>query len=74
MLYTITGLGRECALLFSKEGGKIIATDIALDKLQDLKDVPGVIKIMKIDVTNKDDIVKMAKDAGRVDILINCAG
>ncbi|CAL8075199.1 unnamed protein product [Orchesella dallaii] len=68
------GLGRECAVLFAKEGGKIIATDVAYEKLEDLASTPGVIKTIRVDVTNKDDILNLAKEVGRVDVIVNCAG
>lgn len=74
LLKIVSGLGRECSLLFAKEGANVIATDIADEKLQDLSKVGGIVKTLKVDVTCKDDISKMAAEAGRVDVLINCAG
>jgi 2-keto-3-deoxy-L-fuconate dehydrogenase len=68
------GIGRAIAEALIAEGGKVIATDLAEDKLEDLK----VVKRAKLDVRSQDAIDAFAKtvasDVGAPDILVNCAG
>lgn len=68
------GIGRASAILFAQEGAKVIATDIDVTKLAELAKIEGVIKTVKLDVTNKNDIVALAKTITRVDVIFNCAG
>jgi len=68
------GIGRESALLFAKEGAQVIATDMDLSKLSDMKDVAGIVKILKVNIMEKKDIENLAKEVGRVDVIFNCAG
>lgn len=77
-----SGMGAAEARLFAKEGAKVIATDIQVDKLEavveEIKDEGGEALAIEHDVTNKDDwekVVEKAADShGRIDILINNAG
>jgi len=68
------GIGRAIAEAFTSEGGKVIATDVAEDKVRDLK----AAKRIKLDVRaqeNVDAVAKMvASEFGPLDILVNCAG
>src|SRR6516164_9744202 len=68
------GIGRAIAEAFTSEGGKVIATDVAEDKVRDLK----AAKRIKLDVRaqeNVDAVAKMvASEFGALDILVNCAG
>jgi 2-keto-3-deoxy-L-fuconate dehydrogenase len=68
------GIGRAIAEAFANEGGKVIATDVADDKVRDLK----AAKRIKLDVRaqeNVDAVVKtVASEFGALDILVNCAG
>jgi 2-keto-3-deoxy-L-fuconate dehydrogenase len=68
------GIGRAIAEALIAEGGKVIATDLAEDKLKDLK----AAKHAKLDVRAQDAIDAFAKSVagefGAVDILVNCAG
>jgi 2-keto-3-deoxy-L-fuconate dehydrogenase len=68
------GIGRAIAEAFVKEGGKVIATDVAEDKVRDLK----VTKRLKLDVRAQDNVDAVAKtvasEFGALDILVNCAG
>jgi len=68
------GIGRASAILFAKEGAQVIATDIDVSKVTELLTTPGIVKALKLDVLKKDDIQKLVKDVGRVDVLFNCAG
>lgn len=68
------GIGRAIAEAFIAEGGKVIATDLADEKLRGLKSV----KAQKLDVRAQDDIDALQKavaaEFGAPDILVNCAG
>jgi 2-keto-3-deoxy-L-fuconate dehydrogenase len=68
------GMGRAIAEAFIAEGAKVIATDIAEDKVQDLK----AAKRLKLDVRSQESVEALAKtiasEFGALDILVNCAG
>src|ERR1700747_1397870 len=68
------GIGRAIAETFANEGGKVIATDVAEDKVHDLK----AAKRIKLDVRTQDNVEAVAKmvgsEFGALDILVNCAG
>jgi 2-keto-3-deoxy-L-fuconate dehydrogenase len=68
------GIGRAIAENFVKEGGKVIATDVAEDKVGNL----DAAKRLKLDVRAQDSIDAVAKlvasEFGALDILVNCAG
>jgi 2-keto-3-deoxy-L-fuconate dehydrogenase len=67
------GVGRATALAFAREGAKVIATDVAEDKLQDLAKTAGI-ATRRLDVMDKAAIEAAAREAGPVDVLFNCAG
>jgi 3-oxoacyl-[acyl-carrier protein] reductase len=77
-----SGIGRETALLFAKEGAKVAITGRTADKLEEVCreiDENGGKAIFKIgDVSKRedmDDVVNTAmNEFGRIDILINNAG
>jgi 2-keto-3-deoxy-L-fuconate dehydrogenase len=68
------GIGRAIAEALIAEGGIVIATDVAEEKL---KDLPAK-KRQKLDVLSQDAVDAMAKtvagEFGALDILVNCAG
>jgi 2-keto-3-deoxy-L-fuconate dehydrogenase len=68
------GIGRAIAEAFIAEGAKVIATDVAEDKLKDLK----ASKRLKLDVRSQENVAALAGDIkrefGALDILVNCAG
>src|ERR1051325_5432108 len=68
------GIGRAIAEAFTAEGGKVIATDVADDKVYDLRAAKGI----KLDVRAQDNVDAVAKavasEFGALDILVNCAG
>jgi 2-keto-3-deoxy-L-fuconate dehydrogenase len=68
------GIGRAIAESFVKEGGKVIATDVAEDKVGNL----NAAKRLKLDVRAQDSVDAIAKlvasEFGALDILVNCAG
>jgi 2-keto-3-deoxy-L-fuconate dehydrogenase len=68
------GIGRAIAEALSNEGGKVVATDVAEDKVRDLK----AAKRIKLDVRAQENVDAVAKtvasEFGALDILVNCAG
>jgi 2-dehydro-3-deoxy-L-fuconate 4-dehydrogenase len=68
------GIGRAIAEAFIAEGGSVIATDLAEDKLAGL----NAKKRGKLDVRSTADIEALARDVagafGPLDVLVNCAG
>jgi 2-keto-3-deoxy-L-fuconate dehydrogenase len=68
------GIGRAIAEALIAEGGIVIATDVAEEKL---KDLPAK-KRQKLDVLSQDAVGALAKtvagEFGALDILVNCAG
>jgi NAD(P)-dependent dehydrogenase (short-subunit alcohol dehydrogenase family) len=68
------GIGRASALLFAKEGAQVIATDMNPATLEDLKNVPGILRTEQLNVTKKEDILNLAKTIDKVDVIFNCAG
>ena len=68
------GIGKATALAFNNEGSEVIATDINLDKLQELKNENSKIHIQQLDATNKDAVENFAKSIEDIDILFHAVG
>ena len=73
-LWNHTGIGRASTLLFASEGAQVIATDMNVDNLKDVANIPGVIRTEKLNVAVKEDIQKLAESIEKIDIIFNCAG
>lgn len=77
-----SGLGRQMAKAFAKQGADLVILARRMERLEELKDElkdTGVkVLPIKCDVTSTEDINNAAKKAeeefGKVDILVNCAG
>lgn len=77
-----SGLGKQMAFAFAKQGADLVILARRLERLEELKKELEKEKIkvlpIKCDVTSTDDINKAAelaeKEFGKVDILVNCAG
>jgi len=67
------GIGRGAALAFAQEGATVVATDINAAALKSL-DGSGRITTRILDVTDAGAIERVTKEAGAVDVLLNCAG
>ncbi len=75
------GLGRECALLFAREGAKVIVADLneegGEETVRTIKDGGGDAKFVRTDVSKAADVEAMVKAAfdkyGRLDGAINNA-
>jgi len=66
------GIGRATALAFAAAGARVIATDIDATKLQSI--ASDNVRVVTLDVLRADDIARVARDTGAIDILFNCAG
>jgi NAD(P)-dependent dehydrogenase (short-subunit alcohol dehydrogenase family) len=77
-----SGMGRAAAILFAKEGAKVVVADWVTEggeeTVKKIKQVGGEAIFIKTDVSKTEDIKKMIKTAvdtyGRLDVLYNNAG
>ncbi len=67
------GIGRATAQAFADEGAQVIATDVNVDKLEELNGLRGV-STRHLDVTDADAVRATAAELGALDVLFNCAG
>ena len=67
------GMGRAAALAFAREGARVWATDMNAPVLSDLEGKSGI-QTRVLDVTDEAAIGRVAREAGDVDVLFNCAG
>ena len=58
------GIGRATAIAFTNEGANVIATDINVEKLNDLKNEFPSIQTEVLDSTNKNSVEKFCKSIG----------
>ncbi len=68
------GMGRATALAFAGEGAEVFATDVNEAAIRELAEGQALITARRLDVTDAQAIEAFAADAGRVDVLFNCAG
>ena len=77
------GMGRAEAILFAKEGAKVVVDDRRTDgegerTVQMIKEAGGEVVFVHADISKAEDVKKMVKTAvdtyGKLDILINNAG
>jgi len=67
------GIGRATALAFAREGASVIATDINLDKLNEIASTRGI-TVRKLDVIDPSAIAGLAAAVPTPNVLANCAG
>jgi 2-keto-3-deoxy-L-fuconate dehydrogenase len=65
------GIGRAVVDAFAAEGARVVATDIATDKLRGLE---GAIEVVSLDVTSAENVREVANRYPDVNVLVNCAG
>lgn len=65
------GIGRAVVDAFAAEGARVVATDIATDKLRGLE---GAIEVVSLDVTSAENVREVASRYPDVNVLVNCAG
>ena len=68
------GIGRATAIAFANEGAEVIATDINLEKLNEIKNNNSTISIKELDSTNKSAVDTFAESVDEVDILFHAVG
>lgn len=68
------GIGRAVALAFAAEGAQVVAASRTLDKMTDLPSLAPGIAPVALDVTDDEGVARAVAAAGRLDILVNCAG
>ena len=77
-----SGIGRETAVLFAKEGAKVVVADVneagGQETVAEIKAAGGEGFFVRLDVTDKAQSRQMVKDTlaryGKIDVLINNAG
>ena len=67
------GIGRAAALAMAKEGAQVWATDVNAELLKSLEGEKNI-RTAKLDVLDKAAIQAFVAQAGRIDVLFNCAG
>ncbi len=66
------GIGNATAIAYAREGARVVATDVNLEKLKELSGTPGI-EIRKLDVLDDLAITDLAATL-HPSILVNCAG
>lgn len=66
------GIGRAAALAYAKEGARVVATDVNMEKLNEIKGTPGI-EIRALDVLDDAAITAAAAEFAP-HVLLNCAG
>jgi 2-keto-3-deoxy-L-fuconate dehydrogenase len=66
------GIGRATAIAMAREGGRVLATDIDIEKLKGL-DAEGI-RTRALDVRDTRAIAALRDAEGPLDVLFNCAG
>ncbi len=67
------GIGRASAEAFAREGAEVIATDVNMEKLGELKGVDGI-SVQRLDVRDKAAVAALARETGPLGVLFNVAG
>ncbi len=76
------GIGRATALIFAREGAKVVVADVDLqgakDVAEEIKDANGEALAVQVDVRDMASTKQMAeraiKEFGKIDVLVNNAG
>ena len=67
------GIGEAIARASAAEGAAVLATDINMEKLERLAEVPAI-DLQRLDVTDARQVDTVIGTAGTIDVLCNCAG
>jgi 2-keto-3-deoxy-L-fuconate dehydrogenase len=67
------GIGRATAIAFAAEGAEVIASDLKIDLIGDLKG-QGIAETHALNVRDTATVNALAAKVGAVDVLFNCAG
>jgi NAD(P)-dependent dehydrogenase (short-subunit alcohol dehydrogenase family) len=77
-----SGIGKSTAVLFAKEGAKVIVNDLSIkhgsETVQQIQEIGGEATFLQADVTKATEVEEMVKQAldlyGKIDVLFNNAG
>lgn len=70
-----SGIGRDLAYEFAKRGYELVLVARRRERLEEIKKDIGVnTDIITADLTKEEEVMKVYREAGRVDVLINNAG
>lgn len=64
----------SCPQKCLKEGAEVIATDVNVEKLQELKKEQPTVQVDRLDVTSGEEVGAIFKKYGNINVLFNCAG
>jgi NAD(P)-dependent dehydrogenase (short-subunit alcohol dehydrogenase family) len=74
---SLGGLGADTALLFAQEGAEVLVSGRHAERGQRVVDAilhaGGKARFLLADLTNLDDVARLAEEAGEVDVLVNNA-
>ncbi|WP_371785037.1 SDR family NAD(P)-dependent oxidoreductase [Streptosporangium subroseum] len=72
------GIGRAVAIQLAQEGAEVVVhgrdARRGLEVVAHIEAAGGTARFIQADLTNTDDVLRLAKEAGEVDVLINNAG
>jgi 2-keto-3-deoxy-L-fuconate dehydrogenase len=69
------GIGRASAAAFAREGARVVATDVNMEKLGTLaRECGDTLVARRLDVTDAAQVSTLASELGAIDVLMNCAG
>jgi 2-dehydro-3-deoxy-L-fuconate 4-dehydrogenase len=68
------GIGRASALALSREGARVLATDVDESGLASLRAEDARIECARLDVRDTQAVEALVARAGTIDVLFNCAG
>jgi 2-keto-3-deoxy-L-fuconate dehydrogenase len=68
------GIGRAIVLTFAREGAEVLAASRTFEKMKDLPEQSPSIEPLALDVTDRAAVERTIAGAGRLNVLVNCAG
>jgi 2-keto-3-deoxy-L-fuconate dehydrogenase len=69
------GIGRASAAAFAREGARVVATDINMEKLGTLaRECGDAVVARRLDAMDAGQVSALASELGPIDVLMNCAG
>lgn len=77
-----SGIGKAAAIMFAKEGAKVMIADLSEkmgdDLVEKIENAGGEASFIRVNVADADDVERMFSETllriGSVDIIVNCAG
>ena len=69
-----SGIGLAIVKNFAAQGMQVVASDLSLARLQEVTAGLKNVRCVEADLSKKDSVSQLAKDAGALDVLVNNAG